>query len=132
MEKHLQLLGILHIVYHSIGIVAAVAMIMLFGSLACVVPDPFASSILGGIGTFVALFILCLSVPGLIGGIALLKRAPWSRILLLIVGVLNIIDIPLGTALGVYTLWVLLNDESNTLLKRGAEPAPPATAQAAA
>ena len=40
-------------------------------------------------------------------GFALLKRASWARVLAIIVAVLALIKFPLGTALGVYTLYVL-------------------------
>jgi len=58
-------------------------------------------------GTF-ALF----SIPEIIAGIGLLKRRPWSRILTLILGVLSLLEIPIGTAVGIYTLWVLLKPEA--------------------
>ena len=35
------------------------------------------------------------------GGIYLLKYRPWARILLLVLGFLNLIEIPFGTALGI-------------------------------
>lgn len=41
-------------------------------------------------------------------GIGLLRRASWARLLAIIVAFLSLIKLPLGTALGVYTLWVLL------------------------
>jgi hypothetical protein len=40
----------------------------------------------------------------------------WARIIAIVVGCLNLIHVPFGTALGVYTLWVLLKDESRSLL----------------
>jgi len=52
---------------------------------------------------------------GLIGGAAiglavgwgLLQREPWGRTLAIVLGCISLIDIPFGTALGIYTLWVL-------------------------
>jgi len=70
--------------------------------------------------TLVALVISGLltvcSVPGIVGGIGLLKMRSWARPLVLIVGCFHLLSIPFGTALGVYTLWVLLNDETRNLL----------------
>ncbi len=40
-------------------------------------------------------------------GIALLNRASWARVLAVIAAVLALIKFPLGTALGIYTLYVL-------------------------
>ena len=48
----------------------------------------------------------------MIGGIYLLKHRPWARILVLVLGFINLIEIPIGTALGIYTLWVLFKDET--------------------
>ncbi len=39
---------------------------------------------------------------------------PWARIVAIILGVLALFHPPVGTALGVYTLWVLLSDEHGT------------------
>ena len=72
------------------------------------------------IGATAFLFLLTpISVAGIIGGIGLLKRRSWARILLLIVSVLQLLDIPLGTALGIYTIWVLIQDETKNLLEPG-------------
>ena len=43
----------------------------------------------------------------LLTGYALLTRQPWGRVLAIIFGVIALIHFPLGTALGIYTLWVL-------------------------
>lgn len=42
----------------------------------------------------------------------LFERQPWARILGLVLGILALIRFPLGTALGIYTLWVLAPEES--------------------
>ena len=60
-------------------------------------------------------FFLLLSIPELIGGIGLLKRRGWARILVLIIGILDLINIPIGTAIGIYTIWVLLNEKTAQL-----------------
>jgi hypothetical protein len=55
-----------------------------------------------------ALFSLLTSVCCiLLTGYALLTRQPWGRIFGIVFGILALIHLPLGTALGIYTLWVL-------------------------
>jgi hypothetical protein len=56
------------------------------------------------IGAFLAL----LAVPGIIGGWALLVGRSWGRPFVLVLGALHLLNIPLGTALGIYTFWALL------------------------
>jgi hypothetical protein len=60
-------------------------------------------------------FFVILSAPGLIGSIYLIKHRSWARILVLILGFINLIEIPIGTALGIYTIWVLFKDETTRL-----------------
>jgi hypothetical protein len=56
-------------------------------------------------------FVACLTIAGAVvafaTGFALLQRKPWGRALAMVIGILALIRIPLGTALGIYTLWVL-------------------------
>ena len=68
--------------------------------------------ILGIIGLSVGAFLVVMGVPGLAAGYGLLKRRPWARMLTLVLGILNLVNIPVGTAMGVYTLWVLLDDRA--------------------
>jgi hypothetical protein len=60
------------------------------------------------------LFLSFLTLAGFAVGIGLLTLAPWGRMLAIVGGVLALIHIPFGTALGAYTLWVLLPAESET------------------
>ncbi len=41
------------------------------------------------------------------GRIGLLNRRPWGRTVAIIVAILALVKFPFGTALGIYTLWVL-------------------------
>jgi hypothetical protein len=120
MEKHVTLVGVLHIVFHALGLLAGIFMLALLTTIGALADDPEAARILGIVGASAAAFLIVLSLPGIVGGVFLLQRRPWARILVLIVGVLDLIDIPLGTALGVYTLWVLMGDEGMKLFREGA------------
>jgi hypothetical protein len=52
------------------------------------------------------------SALGLLVGFGLLRLERWARILALVVAILSLIKLPFGTALGIYTLWVLLPGQS--------------------
>ncbi len=73
------------------------------------------------VGICVAVFLLVLAAPVIIGGWGLLNFRPWSRMLMIVLSVLHLIHIPLGTALGVYGLWVLFSDEGRRLLESGGQ-----------
>jgi hypothetical protein len=55
--------------------------------------------------------MLLFSIPGIIGGIAILQRARWSRIFMIVLSAFKLIDIPFGTALGIYTIYALLRPD---------------------
>jgi hypothetical protein len=59
---------------------------------------------LGAIGLLVSAF----AVAGVIAGWGLMARYPWARMLAIVLGCISLIHFPLGTALGIYTLWVLV------------------------
>jgi len=68
----------------------------------------------------IAAIVLLVSIAGIIGGAGVLKRREWGRILLLVVSFFNLARIPLGTVLGIYSIWVLLNDETIRLFNPAA------------
>lgn len=39
------------------------------------------------------------------------RRRPWARNVALVLAVFNLLLLPLGTALGIYTVWIMLHDE---------------------
>jgi hypothetical protein len=116
MKKHIELLGILHLVYSGLALAVAVFCFALMSGIGYLTHDALAMGILGTIGMIVCVLITVLAIPGIIAGIGLLRMRSWARIVAIIVGCLNLLHFPFGTALGVYTLWVLLNDESRNLL----------------
>jgi len=116
MRDHLKVLGWLYVASGVLVLLPAVALATLFG-----VAGAFAEggALIGGIGFAIAIFIAALAVPSLACGWALLNYKPWARTLGIILSVLQIANFPLGTMLGGYGLWVLLNDESKRVLEAG-------------
>ena len=56
----------------------------------------------------IAIFSLMMSVACIVlTGFALLTRQPWGRVLAIVFSIFALFHFPLGTALGIYTLWVL-------------------------
>lgn len=116
MKKHIELLGILHLVYSGLALVVGAFCFLFLSGIGVLAHDAVAMSVLGTIGMVICVIITVLAIPGVIAGIGLLKMKSWARILAIIIGCLDLLHIPFGTALGVYTLWVLLNEESRNLL----------------
>lgn len=115
MDRHITILGVLHIANSALGIIAAIVVFTIVTGAGILSGDPEAMTITAIVGSSVALFLLVLSLPGIIGGIGLLQHRQWARVLVLVVGFLNLLNIPIGTVLGVYTIWVLLKDDTGPL-----------------
>ncbi len=125
MEKHITLVGILNIVYSSLAILGALILFALaigfkylFGLIARFSDNgmheiPFeVLDIAPMILAFIGSLILIVSIIGIISAIGVMKKKEWGRIIVLVISFFNLIHIPLGTILGVYSIWVLLNDET--------------------
>jgi len=132
MAQHVKILGILHIIYGSLGVCVGLFVFLILGGIAGFVgatdhsPDSaMAIPILGGIGGLVFLILLCISLPGIIVGYGLLHFKPWARLLALIMSALELFSIPLGTALGIYGFWVLLKPETEQLFNQPPLPMAP-------
>jgi hypothetical protein len=54
-------------------------------------------------------------------GVPLRRRRPWSRLMALMLGSVDLLLLPYGTALGVYTLWALLSEGGKSLFVERAE-----------
>lgn len=119
MEKHVTILGVLYSALGSIGILLALIVFAAVTGGGFLSGDPTTIWITSTVGTVVTAFILLLSVPGVIGGIALLRHASWSRIFVLVLGALNLVNVPFGTLLGIYTLWALTRPEAVTMFEGG-------------
>ena len=133
MRDHIRILAILHIVFGALGIAGALIVLLVFGGLAGVVgvagdtadvDRATGMAVLGGIGVFVFLIVLVVSLPGVIAGIGLLKYRPWSRMLTIVLSALDLLSVPFGTALGIYGLWVLLSQPTEALFRNPPPPIP--------
>jgi hypothetical protein len=121
MAQHVKILGVLHIVLGALGVLAAIAALIIFGGVSALVAADRSSDsmaaipFLGVIGGFVFILVMTLSLPGLIIGIGLVQFRPWARIGGIIVSGFDLLGFPFHTALGIYGLWVLLNRETEQM-----------------
>jgi hypothetical protein len=77
---------------------------------------PFLGGLIS-VGVFLGLF----GVLHLVLAWGLFEREPWARMLGVVIGFLALLRFPLGTALGIYTLWVLLPEGSGAEYERLAQ-----------
>jgi hypothetical protein len=115
MDTHIKVLGFIYIIAGVILVVLGLFLFGILGGAGLLSQDKQAFLITGFIGTALAVFFFVLSVPSIIAGIGLLKRREWARILTIILGIFHLFGFPIGTAIGVYTLYVLFNDQAKAL-----------------
>ncbi len=131
MRDHIKILGILNIVMGGLTALLGIAILLLAGGLAGVIAASLRSSlgegdgsaiaapIIATIGVGISIFLLLLAAPSVIGGFGLLHYKRWSRVWMIVVSGFHLLHVPFGTALGIYGLVVLLNEESQRILESG-------------
>ena len=116
MPIHLDVLGRLHVFLGGFAILAGASLLILAGGTSAAtatLPDVEQAA---RAGTTVLAWTGGIFIAGGVAlalvGRALTKRRPASRFWALCLAVPNLLAVPFGTALGVYTFWVLLNDDA--------------------
>lgn len=123
MEGHIKAVGILNIIMGAFGILIALAILLAFGGIAGIVGasgDPEAQvaiPILGVIGFAIFVIVAVTSLPLLIAGWGILNYREWARILGIVLAAINLLNVPIGTAIGVYSLWVLVQDRTAQMFR---------------
>jgi len=118
MKQHVSFVGALHIGFGLLGLAGALAIFFGFQFLFEFVKDePIAQDVLSFVGNSVALILVFFSSLGIIGGAGLFSYRPWARILIMIVSAMNCLNVPIGTAKGIYSIWVLMQPETIELFE---------------
>lgn len=116
VQEHVHLLGILWLAISAFNTIGGVILYILANTLFAHLNEmgaPSASTaFLRPLLSVVAIFILAKAACGFTAGWGLLQREPWARLVALVLGFISLFNIPFGTAVGVYTMWVLLPGQS--------------------
>jgi len=131
MEGHVKAVAIIYIVLGCLGACAGLLMLVIFGGIAGAgmasgeADGEAAAGVFGLLGGFLFVVILIVSLPSILAGWGLLNRKSWARILTIILAALNLLSIPIGTIIGIYALWVMLNKDTVPMFQpgRGGTPA---------
>jgi len=121
LYSHKRTLSIIHICY---GALYTVIFMVIFGVFTAFFPfietaiieeeGRDAIWILPLVGTILKTILVVLfffaALPSIIGGIATLQGKKWGMVFLMIAGCLSIFSFPIGTAIGVYTIYVFIED----------------------
>lgn len=108
--RHVRTLGILWLVYAGLRILQSIALNTFVNNDWWLLGHTpfFVHGIMRGVGAF----MLLAGVVGALAGWGLMERRPWARMLAIVLGILVLFNFPVGTALGIFTLWVLAPAQS--------------------
>ena len=113
---NLQPLGILWLVYGLSRLLSGFVGASVLRSLAAGGwfgdAPPFLPHLFAALAPIVAVTSAVMGCCALLTGYALLTRKPWGRTVALVFAILALLKLPFGTALGIYTLWVLAPRDS--------------------
>ena len=127
VQEHVRLVGILWLALSAFNALAGLVLLIVATELIPHLaaengpdfPANFLTTLLGVIGVAV----LVKAVAGFAAGYGLLQRETWARMLTLVLSFLALFNFPLGTALGIYSLWVLFPAESEREYEQAARAA---------
>ena len=111
-ETHVTILGWFNVVASAVFICLGLCALLFFGGIGSASGDPKALRILSVVGCAGFSLFSVFAIPGLIGGYGLLKRRPWGRIGGIVTSILHLFNLPIGTIIGLYGLWVLSDNEA--------------------
>jgi hypothetical protein len=107
--QHVVILGWLFVIGNMIFLAIGAFVFLILTTVGLTVPDPEARPILLVVGPAVGLLLSAIGLPGLLAGYGLLTRKPWARVLAIVVAILGLLNVPIGTLIGIYALWVLFS-----------------------
>jgi uncharacterized membrane protein (DUF2068 family) len=119
VERHIRILGIIYIAFGALGILAALLLFVGITGEGLLSKNGETILITTSAATAVAVLLVLISILAIIGGMGLLQRRSWARTLVIVTGCLYLLSFPLGTAVGIYTLWALTKQEARAALSSG-------------
>jgi len=112
MEKHINIVAALQIGLSIFNLLVALLIFTVLKLVIGFIDDATAVRILSIVADVLAIVFIVTSVPGILAGLGLYKRKEWSRVLTMILSVIEIFSFPFGTAIGIYSIWVLVQPET--------------------
>jgi hypothetical protein len=133
MDTHVKALGMANLIFGVCSIVLGLLVLIVYGGPFGLYNSSMDYMVLLMVGS--VLFHFLIGIPCIIGGFYLRSFTEWSRSLVIVTSALNILNLPVGSILGCYGLWVLLTPETDPLFsapppdyrpKKADPPVPPA------
>ena len=120
MKTHVDFVAILFIVWGALTALLGVSTLALgVGAASLATSQASSSHVAAGLtaAAFITLAVIAIlwGVGHVFIGVPLRRRSPRARLLAILAGSIDLLLLPIGTPLGIYALWVLLNERAKTL-----------------
>lgn len=112
MEKHINIVAALQIGLSIFNLMIALVIFTVLKLVGGFVDEQNANTILSLIADILAFLFIVISIPGIIAGLGLYKRKEWARLLSLVLSIFEVFSFPIGTAIGIYSIWALVQPET--------------------
>ena len=118
VQQHVHMLAILWFAFSALNGIAGLILLILGQTLFPHlhefkdVPPDVPAGFLGAVFTTFGILVLAKAAVGFFVGRGLMHYDAWARVITIVLAFISLFNIPFGTAIGVYTLWVLLPGQS--------------------
>ena len=121
MDSHVSLLGALFIIWGLLTALVGISTLALGISAVALLAtaarggSQMAAGLTAAAFATLAIIAIAWGAAHVLVGVPLRRRRPAARVLALMLGSVDLLLLPYGTALGIYTLWALLNEQGKAL-----------------
>jgi hypothetical protein len=123
VPSHVDFVGVLFIVWGLLTTLIGVSTLALGAAAVALMTSAgregggggFAAGLTAVVFATLAILAIIWGTAHVVVGVPLRRRRPWARMLALMLGSVDLLLLPYGTALGIYALWVLLNEKGKAL-----------------
>jgi len=125
MDSHKKILGILYLVWGSLSLLIIFALSLFFSVIFYNLPMHEFNSFEFGLAKTIAMVtagfvMIVITIPSIVGGIGMLMNQRWAFIVVVVAGIFSLVSFPMGTAIGIYTLWAFFREQE--IERNGGQP----------
>lgn len=121
MEKHINIVAALQIGLSIFNLLIAFLIFTVLKVVGGFIDDANGATILSLIADILSIIFIIISFPGILAGMGLYKRKEWARVLTLGLSIIEIFSFPFGTAIGIYSIWALIQPEAIAEFKQSGQ-----------
>lgn len=105
-KTHQKILGAIFIAYGTINLIGGITLLAAMNIVGIFVHEVEVIQVVTIFSKLIGGILLVSSIPAIIAGIGYIQEREWAKNLGLVVGIIYLLFIPIGTVIGIYTIWL--------------------------